>query len=221
MDYPFMVNLPWKSTYHMDPNFYGSPSFKQSYRCFQFKHPQHSHLQSGDNIILPESALLRLSHMDIQYPMLFHLRSPEMGRVSYCGVVEFSSKEGEEATSRCSPTRPILYIFPNPKSILESTLIRGFTCLSAGDTMHEGKKFYIDVLETKTAAAIRVNDTDCEVDFALPLDYKEPEKVKLADKLIEKASMEAGKKEKQVVVADDEEPKFRPFMGVPCSKVVR
>nr|XP_048328515.1 ubiquitin fusion degradation protein 1 homolog [Ziziphus jujuba var. spinosa] len=85
--------------------------------------------------------------------------------------------------------------------------------------MHEGKKFYIDVLETKTAAAIRVNDTDCEVDFALPLDYKEPEKVKLADKLIEKASMEAGKKEKQVVVADDEEPKFRPFMGVPCSKV--
>ncbi|KAH7533776.1 hypothetical protein FEM48_Zijuj04G0167700 [Ziziphus jujuba var. spinosa] len=167
--------------------------------------------KSGDKIILPESALLRLSHMDIQYPMLFHLRSSETGRVSYCGVVEFSSKEGQEATSRCSPTPPILYIFPNPKSVLESALIRGFTCLSAGDTimiMHEGKKFYINVLETKPVSAIRVNVTDCEVDFAPPLDYNEPEKVKPADKIIEKASMEVGKKEKQ------EEPKFRPFMGV-------
>ncbi|KAH7533778.1 hypothetical protein FEM48_Zijuj04G0167900 [Ziziphus jujuba var. spinosa] len=105
----------------------------------------------------------------------------------------------------------------NPKSVLESALIRGFTCLSAGDTimiMHEGKKFYIDVLETKPVSPIRVNDTDCEVDFAPPLDYKEPEKVKPADKIIEKASMEVGKKEKRVVAADDEEPKFRPFMGV-------
>ncbi|KAH7533774.1 hypothetical protein FEM48_Zijuj04G0167500 [Ziziphus jujuba var. spinosa] len=57
----------------------------------------------------------------------------------------------------------------DPKSVLESALIRGFTCSSAGDTimiMHEGKKFYIDVLETKPVSAIRVNDTDCEDDFA-------------------------------------------------------
>ncbi|XP_015880329.1 uncharacterized protein LOC107416357 [Ziziphus jujuba] len=70
----------------------------------------------------------------------------------------------------------------DPKSVLESALIRGFTCSSAGDT--------------------------------IMIMHEEPEKVKPADKVIEKASMEVGKKEKQVVAADDEEPKFRPFIGV-------
>lgn len=41
---------------------------------------------------------------------------------------------------------------------------------------YNNKKFYIDIVETKPSAAISIIETDCEVDFAPPLDYKEPER---------------------------------------------
>lgn len=41
---------------------------------------------------------------------------------------------------------------------------------------YNNKKYYIDIIEAKPANAITIIETDCEVDFAPPLDYKEPEK---------------------------------------------
>ncbi|MCI44391.1 ubiquitin fusion degradation protein 1, partial [Trifolium medium] len=41
---------------------------------------------------------------------------------------------------------------------------------------YNNKKYYIDIIESKPANAISIIETDCEVDFAPPLDYKEPEK---------------------------------------------
>jgi hypothetical protein len=41
---------------------------------------------------------------------------------------------------------------------------------------YNNRKYYIDIIETKPATAISIIETDCEVDFAPPLDYKEPEK---------------------------------------------
>ena len=41
---------------------------------------------------------------------------------------------------------------------------------------YNNKKYYIDIVETKPASAISIIETDCEVDFAPPLDYKEPER---------------------------------------------
>lgn len=41
---------------------------------------------------------------------------------------------------------------------------------------YNNKKYYIDIIETKPSNAISIIETDCEVDFAPPLDYKEPEK---------------------------------------------
>jgi len=41
---------------------------------------------------------------------------------------------------------------------------------------YNNKKYYIDIIETKPDNAISIIETDCEVDFAPPLDYKEPEK---------------------------------------------
>ena len=41
---------------------------------------------------------------------------------------------------------------------------------------YNNKKYYIDIVETKPDSAISIIETDCEVDFAPPLDYKEPEK---------------------------------------------
>lgn len=61
---------------------------------------------------------------------------------------------------------------------LETTL-RNFSCLTSGDSImvaYNNKKYYIDIIETKPASAISIIETDCEVDFAPPLDYKEPEK---------------------------------------------
>lgn len=65
---------------------------------------------------------------------------------------------------------------------LEKTL-RNFSCLTTGDSImvaYNNKKYYIDIVETKPSNAISIIETDCEVDFAPPLDYKEPEPVKPA-----------------------------------------
>ena len=62
---------------------------------------------------------------------------------------------------------------------LETTL-RNFSCLTVGDNImvaYNNKKYYIDIIEAKPSSAITIIETDCEVDFAPPLDYKEPEPV--------------------------------------------
>lgn len=41
---------------------------------------------------------------------------------------------------------------------------------------YNNKKYYIDIIESKPSHAITIIETDCEVDFAPPLDYKEPER---------------------------------------------
>ena len=41
---------------------------------------------------------------------------------------------------------------------------------------YNNKKYYINIVETKPSPAVSIIETDCEVDFAPPLDYKEPEK---------------------------------------------
>lgn len=61
---------------------------------------------------------------------------------------------------------------------LETTL-RNFSCLTTGDSImvaYNNKKYYIDIVKTKPSSAISIIETDCEVDFAPPLDYKEPER---------------------------------------------
>ncbi|KAJ7964458.1 ubiquitin fusion degradation protein 1-like [Quillaja saponaria] len=68
----------------------------------------------------------------------------------------------------------------DPKAVLETTL-RNHSCLTVGDTimvMHNDNKFYIDVLETNPSFAVSIIETDCEVDFATPLDYKKLDKEK-------------------------------------------
>jgi len=59
--------------------------------------------------------------------------------------------------------------------------LRNYSCLTTGDTImvaYNNKKYYIDIVEAKPSSAISIIETDCEVDFAPPLDYKEPEKPK-------------------------------------------
>ncbi|KMT05215.1 hypothetical protein BVRB_7g173590 [Beta vulgaris subsp. vulgaris] len=181
-------------------------SFTQNYRCYPASFIEKPHLEKGDKIIMPPSALDRLASLHIEYPMLFELSNPSACRVTHCGVLEFVADEGliylpywmmenmllqegdivqvknaslsKGSFVKLQPHTKDFLDITNPKAVLETTL-RSFSCLTTGDTImvaYNNKRFYIDVVETKPSSAVSIIETDCEVDFAPPLDYKEPEK---------------------------------------------
>ncbi|KAK4562528.1 hypothetical protein RGQ29_005151 [Quercus rubra] len=213
---------------------YHGTSFEQTYRCYPASFIEKPQLESGDKIIMPPSALDRLASLHIDYPMLFELRNASAERVSHCGVLEFIAEEGmiympywmmenmllqegdivrvknvtlpKGTYVKLQPHTKDFLDISNPKAILETTL-RNFSCLTSGDSImvaYNNKKYYIDIIETKPANAISIIETDCEVDFAPPLDYKEPEKPI--------APVPLGKAPDEEAPAETE-PKFSPFTG--------
>lgn len=215
---------------------YHGTSFEQSYRCYPASFIEKPQIESGDKIIMPPSALDRLASLHIDYPMLFELRNSAADRVSHCGVLEFIAEEGmiympywmmenlllqegdivrvKNATLpkgtyvKLQPHTKDFLDISNPKAILETTL-RNYSCLTVGDSImvaYNNKKYYIDIIEAKPSNAISIIETDCEVDFAPPLDYKEPERPAIP--------VPSGKGQAQVEEAPaDTEPKFSPFTG--------
>jgi ubiquitin fusion degradation protein 1 len=139
--------------------------------------------------------------------MLFQVENDREGRSTHCGVLEFIAdegmvylpywmmqnlllQEGDVITLRSAtlPKGTFVKLQPhstdfldisNPRAVLETTL-RNFSCLTVGDTIpinYNNRQYFIDIVEAKPAAAISVIETDCNVDFAPPLDYVEPEPV--------------------------------------------
>ncbi|KAL8096876.1 uncharacterized protein LOC141686729 [Apium graveolens] len=215
---------------------YHGTSFEQTYRCYPASFIDKPQLENGDKIIMPPSALDRLASLHIDYPMLFELQNAAADRVSHCGVLEFIAEEGmiympywmmenlllqegdivriKNATLpkgtyvKLQPHTKDFLDISNPKAILETTL-RNFSCLTTGDSImvaYNNKKYYIDIIESKPSSAISIIETDCEVDFAPPLDYKEPERPT--------APVPRGNTAAQGEEAPAEaEPKFNPFTG--------
>ncbi|KAJ6927318.1 ubiquitin fusion degradation protein 1 [Populus alba x Populus x berolinensis] len=215
---------------------YHGTSFEQTYRCYPASFIEKPQIESGDKIIMPPSALDRLASLRIDYPMLFELRNAAAERVSHCGVLEFIAEEGmiympywmmenlllqegdivrvknvtlpKGKYVKLQPHTKDFLDISNPKAILETTL-RNYSCLTTGDSImvaYNNKKYYIDIVETKPSNAISIIETDCEVDFAPPLDYKEPEKPV--------ASVPPSKPTSQAEeVPAETEPKFNPFTG--------
>ncbi|XP_042467538.1 ubiquitin recognition factor in ER-associated degradation protein 1-like [Zingiber officinale] len=196
------------------------------------------HLEAGGKLIMPASALHYLSYLNIDYPMQFELSNVAANRSSHCGVLEFTAEEGliymphwmmENLLLKVGDTVRVrnaslpmgTYVkmqphnkdfldISNPKAILETTL-RTFSCLTTGDSImvsYNKKKYYIDIVETKPSFAISIVETDCEVEFAPPLDYKEPERQE-TPVLRSKAPAEVG----EVQVEDEVDHKFTPFTG--------
>ncbi|XP_004968700.1 ubiquitin fusion degradation protein 1 homolog [Setaria italica] len=221
---------------------YHGSRFEQTYRCYPASYSNNPHLEDGDKVILPASALHRLTLLRIDYPMQFELRSTaaEPQRTSHCGVLEFVAAEGSvimpcwmmqnmglregdavRLRSAALPKGTYVKLQPhaaaflnvsNPKAVLEKTL-RTFSCLTTGDTImvsYNSRNYYIDIVETKPAAAVSIVDTDCEVDFAPPLDYKEPEKPQQPAVVVVPASTKATADDGDVV---KDEPEFKPFTG--------
>ncbi|CAO2162403.1 unnamed protein product [Urochloa humidicola] len=234
---------------------HGLDTFEGTYRCLPPSYAANPNLEDGDKVLLPASALHRLTTLRIEYPMLFELRAASgnaadpddqpQQRVTHCGVLEFVATEGtivmprwmmanlrlddgdivhvRSATAlpkgtyaKLQPHTSAFLDVSNPKAVLEKSL-RTFTCLTTGDTImvsYNGKSYYIDIIETRPAAAVSIIETDCEVDFAPPLDYKEPEKpVQLPVRAVVPATSKKAPADGAVV---KDEPKFKAFAG--CGK---
>ncbi|KAG7670190.1 hypothetical protein Ndes2526A_g06523 [Nannochloris sp. 'desiccata'] len=185
----------------------GGGRFEARYRCYPVTFIDKPEAEKGDKIFMPPSALDRLAQLHIEYPMLFQVENGREGRSTHCGVLEFIAdegmvylpywmmqnlllQEGDVITLRSAtlPKGTFVKLQPhskdfldisNPRAVLETTL-RNFSCLSVGDTIpinYNNRHYFIDIVEAKPAEAISVIETDCNVDFAPPLDYVEPEPV--------------------------------------------
>lgn len=109
---------------------------------------------------------------------------------------------------KLQPHRTAFVELPHLKAALE-TALRGFSCLTSGDTIALGcfgADFYLDVLEVRPGGeAISLIDTDCTTDFAPPLDYVEPAR----EVKVKERGDRGGEREEEAVKVV-----FRPFVGV-------
>ena len=174
--------------------------WEENYYCYSIAFSDKAHLEYGDKIILPPSALESLSQIEIQYPMQFQLSKDT--KYTHCGVSEFTAEEGtmyipfwmmqnlliEEGSLimiKNVSLSKAKYIklraqsvdfldIQNPKIVLEYTL-KKFSCATVGDIIkfsHEGKEYYLEFTEVQPNNAVSIIETDCEVDFDEPLGFK-------------------------------------------------
>lgn len=136
-------------------------------------------LNYGGKIVMPPSALSKLTMLHITYPMLFQLTAEENSCRTSCGVLEFIAEEGRvylpqwmmetlqvsagsliEIESVDLPSGSFVKIEPqstdfldisDPKAVLENAL-RNFSTLTVGDIFqinYNNKVYSIRVLEAK------------------------------------------------------------------------
>lgn len=82
--------------------------FDTYYRCYptiMLPGSEREYLNYGGKIILPPSALDKLTRLHITYPMLFELSNGPAQRVTHAGVLEFVAEEGKVYLPNwvCSP----------------------------------------------------------------------------------------------------------------------
>jgi len=223
----------------------GGSRFEASYRVYPVSFIDKTQLENGDKVILPPSALDRLASLRIDYPMLFQVSNPKEQKMSHCGVLEFVADEGHayipywmmqnlllsegdlikfKSISLSKGTyvklRPHTSDFldiSNPKAVLEMTL-RNYSCLTKGDAIlvnYNNKRYFIDIVETQPGDAVTIIETDCEVDFAPPLDYVEPKRVpaKTGGPAGPELGQASGQKKDEEAKEEEEVPSFVAFAG--------
>jgi hypothetical protein len=145
----------------------------------------------SDKVILPFSLLNELSSDSrVVYPLLFELLCESSGRRTHCGVLEFSSNEGEIGlplkVMTCLQTNiggkvrlrykvlpkgtavslkvplSMFAMFPDFRAFLESSLQRQYGTLTVGDTIPVG---LVEKLEPEPAVCII--DADITVDLSI------------------------------------------------------
>jgi len=180
-------------------------TFDEQYHCFSGAFSDKPQLEGGDKILLPSSAFEQLARLQVEYPMLFEVRSSK-GR-THVGVMEFTAPEGKcimpfwimqnllcEEGSLVSvknvslPKATFVKFKPqsvdfldisNPRAVLERQL-RTFSCVTVGDQIclpYNDKRYYLEVQDVKPSEAACIIETDCNVDFDAPVGYVEPEHI--------------------------------------------
>ncbi|KAL9546968.1 hypothetical protein PS6_007388 [Mucor atramentarius] len=157
--------------------------FSETYRCFPMAMMQNGNSREsvnyGGKIILPQSALEKLSQLNISYPMLFRLTNNAEKKHSHAGVLEFTAEEGRvylpqwmmetlgtEPGSlievknvtlplgsfvKLQPQSPDFLEISDHRAVLEKAM-RNFSTLTVGDIVqinYNDKVYGIQVLEVK------------------------------------------------------------------------
>lgn len=158
-------------------------------------------LNYGGKIVMPPSALNKLTMLHITYPMLFQLTAEENQTQTFAGVLEFIAEEGRvylpqwmmeslqvspgsliEIESVDLPSGDFVKIEPqstdfldisDPKAVLENAL-RNFSTLTVGDIFqinYNNKVYSIKVLEAKPESD---KQSICVVETDLEVDFAPP-----------------------------------------------
>ncbi|KXS21630.1 UFD1-domain-containing protein [Gonapodya prolifera JEL478] len=137
----------------------------------------------GGKILLPPSALDKLSRLHIEYPMQFQLSNASSDRVTHAGVLEFIAEEGRvylpnwmmntllleqgdfvQIKNASLPLGSWVKIQPqsvdfldihDPRAVLE-TALRSYSTLTPGDVislMYNKRPYDIEVLEVRPSSA--------------------------------------------------------------------
>ncbi|KAL2215431.1 ubiquitin fusion-degradation protein [Thermoascus aurantiacus ATCC 26904] len=156
--------------------------FDEYYRCYpvaMMPGPERENLNHGGKVILPPSALDKLTRLHITYPMLFELHNGAKERMTHAGVLEFIAEEGKiympfwlmqtlllepgdlvQVKSTDLPPGQFIKLQPcstafldisDPRAVLENAF-RNFSCLTKGDVFtfsYNDQIYEMAVLETK------------------------------------------------------------------------
>ena len=155
-------------------------TFEEQYRVYPVVMADKAHLEDGDKILMPPSALETLARLRIDYPMLFKISNVGKQRHTHCGVLEFSAPEGccympywmmqnllledggivsvvnKTLSKACfvkiQPLSEKFLEIQNPRAVLEHQL-RSFSCVTVGDQLRIGyleDNYYLQVIEVKS-----------------------------------------------------------------------
>lgn len=161
-----------------------SRRFDEYYRCYpvaMMPGPERENVNHGGKVIMPPSALDKLTRLHITYPMLFELHNGAKEKMSHAGVLEFIAEEGKiylpywlmqtlllepgdlvQIKSTDLPPGRFIKLqaqstsfldISDPKAVLENAF-RNFSCLTKDDVFtfaYNDQVYEMAVLETKPA----------------------------------------------------------------------
>jgi len=209
--------------------------FDEQYHCFSGAFADKPHLEEGDKVLLPSSAFEQLAQLQIEYPMLFELRSARAR--THCGVLEFTAPEGncyvpfwmmqnllleegglvsvknvslpKASFVKFKPQSTDFLDISNPRAVLEKQL-RTFSCVTVGDQIclpYNNKRYYLEVQEVQPQDAACIIECDCNVDFNAPVGYTEPDYTGARSKVINEGLLNLPAPQKALSKAREEETK--------------
>ncbi|KAL8724688.1 MAG: hypothetical protein Q9181_006718, partial [Wetmoreana brouardii] len=164
--------------------------------------PERENVNHGGKVIMPSSALDKLTRLHITYPMLFELINGAADKMTHGGVLEFIAEEGKiylpywmmqtlsldpgdlvQILSTDLPSGAFIKLqaqsvsfmdISDPKAVLENAF-RNFSCLTKGDVFtfaYNDQIYEMAVLETKPGTA--KNGAISVIETDLEVDFAPP-----------------------------------------------